>query len=213
MFGLVFRRILSGVVTLTLALSPCLIYAAPHQDRVGMLVQFGWNMGDVHPDQSRWQANFALGSTDNIIRSVYKNASIGSSFDDSFDYDYLAGYYHERSLLPLQWSTDSLGSSLGMLYGFPVVIRLSPVFNASESSAGSGIAIASNPWVWVGVAVVGLAAAAGGSGGGSSSGGIGSGGGTEVNVASGVGGEECDVVSGEDATSVELVSGCGTPAG
>ena len=208
MFGLVFRRILSSVVTLTLALSPCLSYAAPPQDRVGVLVEFGWNMGDVHSDQSRWQANFALGSTDNIVRSVYKSVSINSSVDNSFDYEYFASYYQERSLLPLQWSTDSLGNSLGMLYGFPVVTRLSPAFNAAGSSAGSGTTIASNPWVWVGVAVVGLAAVAGGSGGGSSSGVSGSGGGTEVNVVSGVGGEECDVVSGEDVTSVEPVSGC-----
>jgi hypothetical protein len=24
-------------------------------------MEFNWNVGDVHPDQSRWQANLALG--------------------------------------------------------------------------------------------------------------------------------------------------------
>lgn len=161
---LVFRRVLSCVVTPSLTLSSCLGYAAPPQDQVGVLVEFNWNVGDVHPDQSRWQANFALGSTGNIVRSMYEAASINGSVDDLFEHEYFAGYHQERSLLPLQWSTDSMGNSLGRLYGLPVVTKFSPIFNASGNSAGSGSTIVSNPWVWVGAAIVGLAATAGGGG-------------------------------------------------
>ncbi len=201
MFSLVFRRVLSRVVTLAFTLSPCLSYAAPPQDQVGVLVGFNWNVGDVHPDQSRWQANFALGSTGNIVRSIYEAASINGNVDDSFQYEYIAGYYHERSLLPLQWSTDSMGNSLGRLYGVPVMTKFSPVFNASGSSTGADSTIVSNPWVWVGAVVVGVAAAAGGGGGGGSNSSSTNSGGTLI------GGDECNVVSG-GASDPRVVSGC-----
>lgn len=200
MFSLFFPRVIAHTVTLVLPLSPCLSYAVPPQNQVGVLVELNWNVGDVHPDQSRWQANFALGSTGNIVRSVYETASVNGSVAGSFDYEYFVGYYQERSLLPLRWSADSLGNSLGMLYGFPVVTKYAPVFTASGNSAGSTTTIASNPWVWVGVAVVGLAASAGGGSGSSGNSGTNNGGTV-------VGGEECDIVSGS-ATAPQVVSGC-----
>lgn len=187
----VFHRVLSSAVTLTLALSPCLSYAAPPQEQLGVLVEFAWNVGDVHPDQSRWQTNFALGPSSNIVRLMYETDSINASVGASFENKYFAGYSGERSLLPLQWSTDSMGKSLGMLYGVPVVTKFSPVFNASGSNTGSGLTIVSNPWVWVGAAVVGLAAAAGGGGGGDSSG--------------GPGGQGCDVVGGNIGSDPDVV--------
>ena len=208
--SLVFRRVLSSVATLVLTLSPSLSYAVPPQDRLGVLMEFNWNVGDVHADQSRWQANFALGSTGNIVRSMYEAASIKGSVDDSPEYAYLEGYYQKPSLLPLQWSTDSMGNSLGKLFGVPVVSKFSPVFNASGNSTESGSTIVSSPWVWVGAAVVGVAAAAGGGGSGGSRGG-----GTEINA--GPSGQSEDCVSGDntidpdnpgDGTYVEV--GCGT---
>ena len=171
MFSLFFPRVIARTVTLVLALSPCLSYAAPPQGQGGVLVEFNWNVGDVHPYQSRWQANFALGSSGNIVRSMYETASINGSVDDLIEYDYFAGYYQERSLMPLHWSTDSMGNSYGRLYGVPVVTKFSPSFNASESSTGSGSSIASDPWVWLGAVVVGLAAASSSDGGSSDSGG------------------------------------------
>ena len=204
MFNLVFRRVLSRAVTLALTLSPCLSYAAPPQDQVGVLMEFYWNVGDVHSDQSRWQANIGLGSTSNIVRSMYETASIHGSVEAPSEDVYFAGYYQERSILPLQWSTDSMGNSLGRLYGVPVVSKFSPVFNASGSSAESGSTILSSPWVWIGAVVVGVAAAAGGGGGGSISG---SGGGTNVNVGPSGGG---DCISGDNTVDRENPSTDGT---
>jgi hypothetical protein len=74
MFSVSFRGVLTPLMALALTLSPLLSYAAPSQDRVGVLMEFNWNMGDVHPDQSRWQANLALSSTGNILRSMYASA-------------------------------------------------------------------------------------------------------------------------------------------
>jgi len=154
---------LPPLLALALTLSPVLSYAAPSQDRVGVLMEFNWNAGDVNPDQSRWQANLALGSTSTIVRSMYATADINRKVDDVFEYDTSAGYYQERSLMPLQWSTDSTGNSLGKLYGLPVLSKLSPVFNASGST-GSGSTILAKSWVWLGAIVVGVAASASGSG-------------------------------------------------
>ena len=180
------------VIAFMVALSPCLTYAAPPQDQLGVLLKFGWNVGEVHPEQSRWQANFAMGYTGNVVRSVYDTASFDKSADSQPDYEHFASYYQKRSLMPLQWSTDSLGNSMGALYGFPVVSKLSPVSNANGAGTGggSGTSIASNPWVWVGVGLVGLAAASGGGGGGGGSS-SGSGGGTEVTVVGGQNGGDC----------------------
>ncbi|WP_320838235.1 hypothetical protein [Zhongshania sp.] len=50
-------------------------------------MEFNWNAGDVHPDQSRWQANVAVGSTSNIVRSMYAAAYINRKVDDVFEYD------------------------------------------------------------------------------------------------------------------------------
>jgi hypothetical protein len=74
MFSVPFRGVLPPLLTLVLTLSPVLSYAAPSQDRVGVLMESNWNVGDVHSDQSRWQANLALGSTGNILRSMYASA-------------------------------------------------------------------------------------------------------------------------------------------
>jgi hypothetical protein len=166
MFSVLLRGVFPPLLALALTLSPVLSYAAPSQDRVGVLMEFNWNAGDVHPDQSRWQANLALGSTSTIVRSMYATADINRKVDDVFEYDTSAGYYQERSLMPLQWSTDSTGNSLGRLYGLPVLSKLSPAFNASGST-GSGSTIVAKPWVWLGAIVVGVAASA--SGGGSTS--------------------------------------------
>jgi hypothetical protein len=70
--------------------------------------------------------------------------------------------------MPLQWSTDSTGNSLGRLYGLPVLSKLSPAFNASGST-GSGSTIVAKLWVWLGAIVVGVAASASGGGSGSTS--------------------------------------------
>ncbi len=169
MFSVPLRGVLPPLMALALTLSPVLSYAAPSQDRVGVLIEFNWNVGDAHPDQSCWRANLAVGSTRNIVRSMYANADINGKVDDVFEHDAIASYYQERSLMPLQWSTDSTGNSLGRLYGLPVLSKLSPVFNASGSSTGSGSTILAKPWVWLGAIVVGVAASASGGGGGSTS--------------------------------------------
>ncbi|MBB3048722.1 hypothetical protein FHR99_002996 [Litorivivens lipolytica] len=166
MVSLSFRRVFPHLVTLLLTLSPGLSYSEPSQNDVGVLVQFNWNIGHVHSEQSRWQTNFAMGSTGNIVRSINETASINRSLDDSFEFKYLD---QKISLLPLQWSMDSIGNSFSMLYGVPVVSKLSPVFNASSNNE-SGDTIVSNPWVWAGALVLGAAAASGGDGGGSSTG-------------------------------------------
>lgn len=169
MFNVSLRGALPPLMALALTLSPILSYAAPSQDRVGVLMEFNWNVGDVHSDQSRWQANLAVGSTGNIVRSMYATADINRKVDGVFEYDAIASYYQERSLMPLQWSTDSTGNSLGRLYGLPVLSKLSPVFSASGSSTGSGSTILAKPWVWLGAIVVGVAASASGGGGGGGS--------------------------------------------
>lgn len=169
MFSVSFRGVLPPLMALALTLSPILSYAAPSQDRVGVLMEFNWNVGDVHSDQSRWQAKLAVGSTRNIVRSMYATADINRKVDDVFEHDASAGYYQERLLMPLQWSTDSTGNSLGRLYGLPVLSKLSPVLNASGSSTGSSSTIVAKPWVWLGAIVVGVAASASGGGGGSTS--------------------------------------------
>ncbi|WP_372783092.1 hypothetical protein [Litorivivens sp.] len=206
MLSLFHPRIIARVVTLVLALLPCLSYAASPQDRVGVLVELNWQLGDIRPDQNRWQANFALGQTGDIVRAVHETASLTASKYDPFEFEYVAGYYQEHSLRPLQWSTDSLGNSLGRLYGVSVVSKISPVFNASETSTGSSATLASNPWVWIGAVVVGVAATAGGGGGGGGGGGSSNSSGTNNNGTL-VGGDECDVVSGS-ATAPQVVSGC-----
>lgn len=99
MFSVLLRGVLSPLLALALTLSPVLSYAAPSQDRVGVLMEFNWNVGDVHSDQSRWQANLALGSTNNIVRSMYAAADINRKVDDVFEYDAWIGIFIQVKLL------------------------------------------------------------------------------------------------------------------
>lgn len=47
--GLCFHRVLSTVVALVLAMSPCLRYAGSLQEQLGVLLEFEWNVGVVQP--------------------------------------------------------------------------------------------------------------------------------------------------------------------
>lgn len=187
MCSLVCRKGLSTIVTLILACSPCLTYSGEPQDRVGVQLGFNWNIGDVHPDQSRWQANFALGSTANLAQSMNATSSKNGGVNGFFYYERIDDYHQGPSLLPFQWSTNSMGESLAMLYGVPVVTRISTTLNSAGTASSSNRAIISSPWVWLGAAAVGLAATTGGGssargrdGGGSGSNSCGTNGGTLV---------------------------------
>ncbi len=187
MSSLVFRRVLSSIVALALTLSPCLSYAAPPQDHLGVLVEFDWQIGDVHTEQRRWELSFAAGSTGDVQRSMNvrshqsgQTAQIGNEI--------LTGYFQERSPYALKWSIDAFGRSVGLLYGLPMVAKFTtPVLNATGSSAGSFSTVVASPWIWGGAIAIGLAAAAGGGGNGDVNFGGSDGGGRNINVLAGSG--------------------------
>lgn len=154
-----------GLVIGVLAITPNLCLAAPPGKQPSVLLEFDWQIGDVHTEQRRWGVSFAMGSAGDVHRSINKRASLQSGQKVEIGNEILAGYFQERSPYALKWSTDSFGNSLGLLYGLPVMEKFSPVLNATDNSDGSSTSVFANPWTWVGAIAIGLAVSSSDNGG------------------------------------------------